>query len=60
MQTQRIVDGTWSPVVNYLKGHPQSTTGDIATGLNAHRGTIAAGRSHIARARDVIDGQAAQ
>jgi hypothetical protein len=60
MQTQRIVDGTRSPVVNYLKGHPPSTTGDIATGLNAHRGTIAAARSHIASASDVIDGQAGQ
>jgi hypothetical protein len=100
MQTQRIVDGTPSPVsalvtspvvprrsarraaarrasdrraiarerkddvegriLIYLKDHPQSTTGDIAKGLNAQRATIAAGRSHIARASDVIDGQGAE
>ena len=33
-----------------MKDHPQSTTGAIAKGLNADRGVIAAGRSHIARA----------
>jgi hypothetical protein len=41
------VDGR---IVGYLKDHPQSTTGDIAKGLNASRDTIAAGLSHIARA----------
>jgi len=41
------VDGR---IVEYLRGHPQSTTGDIAKGLNASRDTIAAGLSHIARA----------
>jgi hypothetical protein len=46
-------------IVDYLKDHPQSTTGDIAKGLNADRGTIAAGLSHIARANDAIKGQAA-
>jgi hypothetical protein len=46
-------------IVEYLKDHPQSTTGDIAKGLNANRGTIAEGLSHIVRARDVTKDQAA-
>jgi hypothetical protein len=37
-------------IVDYVKEHPHSTTGDIAKGLNATRGQIAAGRSHIVRA----------
>jgi hypothetical protein len=47
-------------IADYLKDHPHSTTGDIAKGLNADRVTIAAGRSHIARASDVNDEQAAE
>ena len=47
-------------IVDYLKDHPQSTTGDIAKGLNAKRDTIAAGLSHIARASDITRGQAAE
>jgi hypothetical protein len=47
-------------IADYLKDHPHSTTGDIAKGLNADRVTIAAGRSHIARASDVNDRQAAE
>jgi hypothetical protein len=39
-------------VVEFLKHHPQSTTGDIAKGLNADRGMIAAGLSHMVRAND--------
>jgi NADPH-dependent ferric siderophore reductase len=39
-------------VVEFLKHHPQSTTGDIAKGLNADRGIIAAGLSHLVRAND--------
>jgi hypothetical protein len=50
------VDGR---IVEYLKDHPQSTTGDIAKGLNADRGTIAAGLSHIVTANDATEGQAA-
>ena len=46
------VDGR---IVEYLKDHPQSTTGDIAKGLNASRDTIAAGLSHIARASQVTE-----
>ena len=41
------VDGR---IIDFMKDHPQSTTGAIAKGLNADRGVIAAGRSHIARA----------
>jgi hypothetical protein len=47
-------------VVEYVKDHPQCTTGDIAKGLNADRGTIAAARSHIVRASDVTKGPAAE
>jgi len=46
-------------IVEYLKDHPQSTTGGIAKGLNANRGTIAAGLSHIVRASDATKGRAA-
>ena len=49
------VDGR---IVEYLKDHPQSTTGDIAKALNADRGTIAAGLSHIVAANDTNKGQA--
>ncbi|MGZ6649747.1 MAG: hypothetical protein ACXVHB_20000 [Solirubrobacteraceae bacterium] len=47
-------------IVEYLTDHPQSTTGDIAKGLNANRGTIAEGLSHIARASDATKGHAAK
>jgi NADPH-dependent ferric siderophore reductase len=43
-------------VVEFLKHHPQSTTGDIAKGLNADRGIIAAGLSHLVRANDATKG----
>jgi hypothetical protein len=43
-------------IIEYLKDHPRSTTGDIAKALNANRDTIAAGLSHIARASDVTKG----
>jgi hypothetical protein len=57
---RELKDDVEGRIVKYLKDHPQSTTGDIAKGLNVHRGAIAAGRSHIARASDVIDGQGAE
>jgi hypothetical protein len=47
-------------IVEYLKDHDQSTTGDIAKALNANRDTIAAGLSHIARAGDITKGPAAR
>jgi hypothetical protein len=43
-------------IVEFLTDHPRSTTGGIAKGLNANRGTIAAGLSHIARASDITKG----
>jgi hypothetical protein len=46
-------------IVEYLKDHGQSTTGDIAKALNADRDRIAAGLSHIARAGDITKGSAA-
>jgi hypothetical protein len=51
------VDGR---IVDYVKDHPDSTTGDIAKGLNAKRDTVAAGLSHIARASDITRDQAAE
>jgi hypothetical protein len=47
-------------IVEYLKDHPQSTTGDIAKGLNADRGTIAAALWHIVRASDATNGEGAE
>ena len=46
-------------IIDYLKDHPQSTTGDIAKGLNANRGAIAAGLSHMVRAGEVTKADAA-
>ena len=37
-------------VSEYLNDHPLCTTGDLAKGLNADRGKVAAARSHIANA----------
>src|SRR3954462_10384942 len=37
-------------VSEYLNEHPLSTIGDLAKGLNAHRGKVAAARSQIANA----------
>ena len=45
-----------SRIVEYLKHHPRSTTGDMAKGLNADRGLIAAGVSHIVRASKIRKG----
>jgi hypothetical protein len=47
-------------IVEFLKDHPRSTTGDIAKGLNANRATIAAKLSHIARPSDTRNGSAAR
>jgi hypothetical protein len=51
------VDGQ---IIEFMKDHPQSTTGAIAKGLNADRDVIAAGRSHIARADATKEGEAAE
>ena len=56
---RRRKDNVDGRIVEYLKDHPQSTTGDIAKGLNADRGTLAAGLSHIVGANDATKGQAA-
>jgi hypothetical protein len=37
-------------IIEYLKDHPRSTTGDIAKAVNADRATIAAERAHMVRA----------
>ena len=47
-------DNVEGRIVEYLKGRPQSTTADIAKGFDANRGTIAAGLSHLVRAREII------
>jgi hypothetical protein len=56
---RRRKDNVDGRIVEYLKDHPQSTTGDIAKALNADRGTIAAGLSHIVRTSDATEGQTA-
>lgn len=43
-------------IVEFLKDHPRSTTGDIAKGLNADRATIAAERWHMVRSTGVSGG----
>jgi hypothetical protein len=40
-------------IVEYVKEHPRSTTGDMAKGLNANRDTIAAEISHMVRAGEL-------
>jgi hypothetical protein len=56
---RRRKDNVDRRIVEYLTDHPQSTTGDIAKGLNADRGKIAAGLSHIVGANDANKRQAA-
>jgi hypothetical protein len=43
-------------IIGYVKEHPQGTTGDMAKGLNADRGTIAAEVSNMVRAGELIKG----
>ena len=50
------VDGQ---ILAFLEDNPQSTTGAIAKGLNADRAVVAAGRSHIARATEIGEAEAA-
>lgn len=47
-------------IIEYLKDRPQSTTGDMAKALNANRGTIAAGVSHVVRASEITKHHAAK
>jgi Mn-dependent DtxR family transcriptional regulator len=49
-------------ILDYLKNHPHSTTGDMAKGLNAARDTVATGIAHMLRAGEIAkntDGQIA-
>ncbi len=43
-------------IIGYVKEHPQSTTGDMAKGLNADRDTIAAEVAHMVRAGELTKG----
>jgi hypothetical protein len=47
---RRRTDNVERRIIEYMKGHPHSTTGDIAKALNSDRATIAAGVSHMVRA----------
>jgi capsid protein len=49
-QHQDDIDGR---IVEYVREHPHSTTGDMAKGLNANRDTIAAEVSHMVRAGEL-------
>ena len=49
-------------ILHFVKDHPQSTTGELAKGLNVDREAIAAGVSHMVRAGEItkgLDGQIA-
>ena len=50
---RRRKDDVEGRMIGYLHDHPQSTAGDVAKGLNANRGTVAAGLSHLVRAREI-------
>jgi hypothetical protein len=52
-QRKDDIDGR---IIGYVKEHPQSTTGDMAKGLNANRDTIAAEVSHMVRAGELTKG----
>ena len=43
-------------IVQYIKEHPQGTTGDMAKGLNADRSTVAAEVSNMVRAGELTKG----
>ena len=47
---RRHKDDIEERVSEYMNEHPLCTTGDLAKGLNADRGRVAAARSHIANA----------
>jgi len=50
---RRRKDDVEGRIIEYLSDHPQSTIGDMAKGLDAHRGKIAAGVSHMVWACEV-------
>lgn len=43
-------------IIGYVKEHPHGTTGDMAKGLNADRGTIAAEVSNMVRSGELTKG----
>lgn len=43
-------------ILGYVKEHPHGTTGEMAKGLNADRGTIAAEVSNMVRAGELTKG----
>lgn len=47
-------------IAGFLEAHPDSTTGEIAKGLDADRGTVAAVVSHLARASELADDDATE
>ena len=47
-------------VSEYMNEHPLCTTGDLAKGLNADRGRVAAARSQIANAGETAKDDAAR
>jgi hypothetical protein len=53
-------DDVETRIIEYLKDRPQSTTGDMAKALNADRGTVAAGVSHMVRANEITKNHAAK
>ena len=55
---RRRKDDVEGRIIEYLKDRPQSTTGDMAKALNANRGMIAAGVSHIVRAGAIMKNDA--
>jgi hypothetical protein len=49
-------------ILDYVKDHPSSTTGEMGKGLNADRGAVATGIAHMLRAGKIAkntDGQIA-
>jgi hypothetical protein len=52
-QHKNDIDGR---IIGYVKEHPEGTTGDMAKGLNADRGTIAAEVSNMVRAGELTKG----
>ncbi len=55
-------DNVEGPILNYVKDHPNSTTGEMAKGLNVDRGAVATGIAHMLRAGEITrnrDGQIA-
>jgi hypothetical protein len=57
---RRHKDDIAERVSDYLNEHPLSTTGELAKGLNADRGKVAAARSQIANAREPAKDHAAR